>query len=193
MLALLAAYEPSILAFHLIGVALGVGGATIADMLFFRFLRDKEITEGEARVLRRLSRIITWALVLLFVTGIGLYLPAMERLNASPAFLSKAAIICVITLNGVLLHLFVSPRLVDLSFQHGGIPVRDGAVRLRTLAFSLGAVSMISWYSVLLIATLKRAFPAGTTVTHILSLYAAALVVAIVTSQVVRIRLERSL
>jgi hypothetical protein len=46
---------------HLLGVVLGLGGATIADLLFFKFLREFEISKKDAEILRLLSRVIVIA------------------------------------------------------------------------------------------------------------------------------------
>src|SRR3989344_7244119 len=43
---LLTEYRPTITMLHLLGLALGLGGATISDIFFFRFLKDYRISEA---------------------------------------------------------------------------------------------------------------------------------------------------
>src|SRR3989344_1068910 len=46
--ALFAQYRPAILGLHVLGLALGLGGATCTDLFFFKFLKDFRISHEEA-------------------------------------------------------------------------------------------------------------------------------------------------
>src|SRR3989338_1491242 len=100
-------YRTAILIFHLIAAAIGLGGATITDVFFFRFLKDFKISEMEFGILKVLSQVIWFALALVIITGIGLYLPASERLLVSSKFLVKMVVVAVIVANGVILNLLI--------------------------------------------------------------------------------------
>lgn len=52
---LLDRYHELVLIGHFLGVALGLGGATITDIFFFKFLKDFRISEWEADVMHTLS------------------------------------------------------------------------------------------------------------------------------------------
>lgn len=177
--AFLEQYHRTITSFHILGVALGVGGATITDIFFFSFLKDWRISRKEADILHTLSKVIWLALAILIITGIGLYLPEAERLNASPKFLAKLVIVTTILINGVLLNLWISPRLVKISFKQKHDREPGELLRLRKLAFSLGAISIVSWYSVFILGML-RASPAGFWV--IIGIYILILVAAVAVS-----------
>lgn len=176
-------YREVWLAFHFLGIALGMGGATVTDILFFNFLRDFKISKKEADVMRVLSYVIVGGLVLLFLSGAALYIPETDRLNASPAFLSKMMVIMVITFNGILMHHYVAPDMVHLAFSRAGHPGTKEALRKkRKLAFALGAISFTSWYYVFFLAMLKRMLPPGTDTHDLLGLYLLCLVAAVTTS-----------
>lgn len=132
--------------FHIFGVTLGLGGATISDIFFFKFLKDFRISKEEAGVLRVFSQIIWFALAVIVLSGLGLYLSHMEELNQSPKFLVKMLIVGVVIINGALLNLLISPKLIKISFAEKYDRQAGGLRRLRRLAFALGAVSFISWY-----------------------------------------------
>lgn len=140
---------------HLLGLALGLGGATTTDVLFFRFLRDWRISHHEADVMRVLSQIIWFALAVLVMSGLGLYLPQAAVLNQSAKFLVKVIVVTVIILNGAFLNLVISPRLVTLFFGQDKRAGASSLRRLRRLAFSLGGVSAISWYSAFVLGMMR--------------------------------------
>src|SRR3989344_3299519 len=96
---------------HLLGAAVGVGAATVTDVLFFRFLRDYKISEEEAGIARALSTLIWAAIGVLIVTGLMLYLPETGRLNDSAKFMTQLVAVGVLILNGILLNVYISPRL----------------------------------------------------------------------------------
>lgn len=154
-ISLLARYHDFIVILHFFGVAIGLGGATIADILFFKFLKDFRISEWEASTLRTLSKVIWVALVVLVFSGISLYLPEAQELNQSSKFLVKMVIVSVIIVNGAFLNLLIAPKLVKISFGKKYDHRTGGLYHIRKLAFALGAVSFISWYSAFILGMLR--------------------------------------
>jgi uncharacterized membrane protein len=152
--------RPIVLVLHAVGAAVGLGGATIADVLFFRFLKDFKISEWESEVLAALSQIIWFALAVLVVTGAGLYFSDMEALHKSSKFLVKVIAVGVIIVNGAFLNLLVSPKLVQISFgeKHDHHP--GELHHMRKVAFALGAISITSWYFAFVLGSL-RSVPIG--------------------------------
>ncbi len=176
---------------HLIAVAIGIGGATITDVLFFNFLRDFRISKKEQEVMNMLSNVMMIALILLYISGLALYLANAERLRVSPAFLSKVCIVVVLTINGILMHKHVAPKMMHLSFLLHPLQTPHLMHRLRKVSFMMGSVSFVSWYSVFLIATLKSHFPVWVGLSHILGTYAVVLVCAMITSQIMEWHLHK--
>lgn len=170
------------LVLHLIGVALGVGAATISDIFFFKFLKDFRISKFESEILSTLSQIIWLGVGLLVLSGLGLFIPEIAKFGASSKFLTKMFIVVVIVLNGVFLNFYISPRLIDISFgkEHNH---QAGELRMfRRVAFGSGAVSLSSWYLTLILGSL-RSIPF--TVAQALGIYFAVLFVAITISQII--------
>ncbi len=181
-LPILSEYSGLILILHILGAALGLGSATISDVLFFKFLRDSKISEWEADVLGTLSQVIWLCLAIIIVTGIGLYLPDSARLNESPKFLVKMFIVAVIIINGAFLNLWITPRLVKISFAGGFHTHEEGKLHYaRRFSFALGAVSTISWYSAFILGSLRES-PGG--FLTILGAYLLLLAVGIMASQI---------
>jgi uncharacterized membrane protein len=174
---------------HILGVCVGLGGATIADVLFFAFLKDFRISKKEAEILRTLSHVILGALLLILLSGVALYLPDVAKYNASPAFIAKMTIVVALTINGTFLHEYISPKLVRMSFTQN-YRTTPGLRQLRHLAFALGAVSASSWYFVFFLAMLKSLLPAAMPIQHILGAYVAIVCTAMCFSQYIEYRLH---
>ncbi len=177
---LLATNHDLIFIIHMLAVAIGIGGATITDVFFFKFLKDFRISKLEASTLRTFSQVIWFALGLIVLSGVGLYIPDAARLNDSPKFLAKMVIVGMLLVNGALLNLLVSPKLVRISFggKHKHQP--QELRRLRKLAFALGAISISSWYSIFIVA-MADGIPLS--VFQFLFFYATLLIVAVGASQ----------
>ena len=153
---LLAAYNSSIVTLHFLAVAIGLGGATITDILFFKFLRNFRISKKETDIMRTLSRAIWFSLAILVLTGVALYIPQANELNHSAKFLAKMVVVAVIIINGIFLNLFVAPKLVKISFEETRKHQPEKLHRERKIAFALGVVSIISWYSAFLLGMLRN-------------------------------------
>ena len=137
---------------HLFAMVLGLGGATYSDILLMRFLQDLKISRKEAEVLETLGQIIWVGVGLAFISGVGLFLPKSEVLLQTPKFLAKNIIFGVLMINGALLHLYVLPHILKVSF-HERTPLKH--LPIRTAAFVMGAISATSWYSVFLLGGFK--------------------------------------
>lgn len=179
----LAAYKVYFLTAHILGTALGLGGATIADILFLRFLRDYRLSSKECDILNTMKAIILGALGLIIASGIGLYLTDMTRYSASGPFLTKMLIVGVITINGIGLHLIVAPHLLRLDLKRHQARYRSW----RRIAFALGGISVCSWYSAFFIAMLKSVLPQSFAL--LFGGYFAVLITTLVISQLMERRL----
>lgn len=147
---ILAAQKVFWIIIHNIGFILGLGAATITDIFFFRFLKDRVITQNEKETMDTLSSVIWAGLAVLIVSGLALYLPEQVRLAASSKFLLKVVVVSVIVVNGFLLNMFIGPHMRRLSFE--GTPE---AKHFRRLAFALGGISFTSWYTAFFLGSLR--------------------------------------
>ena len=172
---LLTEHRTFILILHLIGIALGLGGTTIADVMFIKSLKNYRISKMESDIIHTLSQVIWFSLAVLILSGIGLYIPSSERLMGLPKFWAKMAIFLIIIINGSALNLFIFPKLVKISFI-------GGVKRLRKWAFALGSISLISWYSTFILGVLKSV-PLG--FFNILLIYLGVLMLGVLFSQLI--------
>lgn len=151
----LAEYKSVLVILHALAAAIGVGAATITDIFFFRFLKDYKISESEHSMMNTLSNVIWFALGMIIITGIGLFIPRSEELLQSSKFLIKVVAVAVVLLNGTALNLVVSPKMMSLNFGEVDDRKLGRHHYMRKLSFALGAISIVSWYLVFILGSLK--------------------------------------
>jgi uncharacterized membrane protein len=161
---------------HNIGFILGLGGATITDIFFFRFLKDGVISETEKQTMDTLSNVIWIGLAILIVSGIMLYLPEQARLGVSSKFLLKVVVVSVVTINGIFLNILVAPRMRTLSLLQ-----TPPARHFRRLAFALGGISITSWYVAFFLGSFRKISLA---LREGIALYVCLLIAVVIGSQV---------
>lgn len=113
---------------HVIACAIAVGFAFFAD---FRVLKARgTLRPRDLEVVHQVATFVVVALLALWVTGAGIVLldvghvPSMDELLARPKVAAKLFVVSVLTLNGVLLHVYALPRMnrIDLaSSMIGGV------------------------------------------------------------------------
>lgn len=172
----LAAHKQIIAIAHVFFMALGLGVATITDLSFFKFLKDLRISKEEADTLSLYSQVIWFALAFVVVTGVALFIPDSDRLLLSSKFIAKMIIVSIIILNGVVLNLFVAPKMIHITFAEKHDHKKGELHKIRRVAFMAGPISIISWYSAFLLGSF-RSLPM--TSWQILAVYGAVIVVGI--------------
>lgn len=143
--------KPLFTAVHVVGAIAGIGGALVSDIFFTFYSHDKKLSGRELRVLNALSTIVWISLVVIIISGIGIFLSDPVTYSSSGKFLAKMSIVLALSVNGYLLHHVVKPHLT-----HRGFLNSPRERRPRMVAFSCGAVSLISWLSVLALALIKN-------------------------------------
>jgi hypothetical protein len=121
--------------FHLVGVALGLGGATIGDLAVLRSLRRGEPAPREH--LDYMSQAIWLGLALLAISGIALFVRSPSTYLSSSGFIAKMVVVSGLVANG----LYLQRRLPSL--------------RITWMTLVSGAISSVSWYGALAVAMLK--------------------------------------
>lgn len=140
---------------HILGVALGLGIATGMDFLLMRnVLRNSVLTETHLQSMVLLSRFVSAALVMLWLSGVGFLLcysvSTPEKL-LNPKIWSKLSIVFILTVNGFAIHHYILPTLRQCVGK-----TLLAALPYKTLAFFFmsGAISFVSWYFPFLYGTL---------------------------------------
>jgi hypothetical protein len=143
---LLIHFHRAILGAHILGIALGLGGATVADVLFFKFLRDLKLSPFETKTLHTVSLVIWVGIALLIMSGTGLFLSDTEKYLHSAKFLTKMIVVAVVISNGIFMNVVLTPHLKHMRFGKDHVHKKGELRHDRKLAFVSGALSMSSWY-----------------------------------------------
>lgn len=167
-----------LLTLHLLGLALGIGGATITDFTFLRALKESRVSQETISRMKILSQVVWVGLGILALSGLGLFLLSPEYFLASPGFLAKITVVLVLTINGLFLNFYATSRLSSFTFTDH-YPPGSPLGRARRLSFLFGSISLVSWYAAFFIAMLKSVFslPYPTYIVLYLSVVTAAVVV----------------
>jgi hypothetical protein len=148
------AYQ-ALLGLHFVGLALGLGGATISDFSFFRNLRLGDRISPETVNWMRSFSVIVWAGIgLLTLSGIGLFMLNPSKYIHSTGFAVKMIFVLILIINGLFLNFYTTARLTTFNFSEK-YPRRDAAWKARKLSFIFGAISATTWYATLFIAMFK--------------------------------------
>ena len=130
---------------HLLGVTIGAGGAFFSDGVFFTSIKDRKISKDEFGIIKYSSQMTWVGLILLLVSGAGLFGMNAESLSNSVKFLVKMSIVGVLLLNGVIFHIvhlpFIGKHIGEFFFFYNKpSSFKDGPF----LLFS-GVISVTSW------------------------------------------------
>ena len=135
---------------HVLSVVIGMGGAIITDFLCVRYCMDKKLSKFEISTIKFLSHIITAALLSVVMFGFLVFLSNPSGYLASSKFLLKMTVVGVLVFNGVLLHRLVFPNIGRRS-----VITAQRARPFRQFALTLGAISVVSWVSALILGMLS--------------------------------------
>jgi hypothetical protein len=134
---------------HIIGVAMGAGGATMSDTLFLTSIRDNYIDASECKLLKVASKIVVLGLIILCATGGAFFLVGDVP---SDRFWAKMTIVSVAVINGYIMHRKLFPVFEKCSQEE--IPLlSDTFLAHIRLMVSAGAISALSWYAAVILGT----------------------------------------
>lgn len=143
------------LTIHLLGLAMGLGGTLVVDIMFTHFMRNYTISARESVIMHLISQMIIFGIFLLILSGFALYLPAAESFNENPRFIMKMIVVLVVIINGGVLNLYLTPKMKKISLVDDE---KHRYEKLTRISFALGAISIVSWLSAFLLAMLKDLF-----------------------------------
>ncbi len=132
--------KPVITIIHVLSAIVGMGSALASDFLFNLYARDKSLNKTEIRTLQFLSDIVWIGVVVIILSGVGLYFSDPQKYIHSSKFISKMGVMCVLLLNGIMLSKFISPHLSER-----GLLKNISKKTLRQYAFMGGGISVYSW------------------------------------------------
>jgi hypothetical protein len=129
---------------HVVGTALGVGGASVTDFLFMRAIRRNRLNASEFYFLTSISYVVLAGLFILSLSGVGflwVYENSDRSLLQNPKLWAKVTIVVLLAINGWVMHKYLIENLKGLV----GKPLLSTPFFDRlTLMFSCGTLSVVS-------------------------------------------------
>ena len=139
--------KTTLLVGHIVGVALGAGGATMSDILFLTSIHDNRIDPSEYKLLKVASKVVVLGLVLLTLTGGAFFLVGN---TPNQRFWAKLTIVAIAAINGFIMHRKLFPLFEKCCQEEIPILSETFLAHIR-LVVSAGAISAASWNTALLL------------------------------------------
>ncbi len=136
-------------AVHLVGVVIGAGSAYFGDYTFMGAMRSNVVTPERLARMGKVSRNVWIGVLIIVLSGVGLFLGDPTGYLASDKFIAKMIIVAVVIINGAVLH-FVHFKVLE---QVVGEPLKT-SLRYRKASFGMhisGGVSAVSWASAIVL------------------------------------------
>ena len=163
-----------VIASHLMGLCIGLGGAIIMDAIIFKFFHHQKITQDQVSLFTFMSKLVTAGLVILWLTGLGFlaiyYFQDAAKL-ANPKIWGKVSIVTILTLNGVFLHYKILPLVKAFV---GNTLFAISTPKQNLLMVATGTVSAVSWFIPFFLGVAKE-FNFSVSIAEILAVYAVTL------------------
>lgn len=157
-------------AVHVIGAVLGVGAATINDVLFMRAIGSPEEGEAYRRYNATLS-LVAWAGVALLVTSAIYFWLQIPGIHDSEKIRTKIGLTTLLVVNAGAMMSLLRPYVMRMKSADW-----KDASKLRwikTVGVPFGVISAVSWYAALILGAVGRT---GWGYEQILPYYFAALI-----------------
>lgn len=138
---------------HVLAVIIGMGGALISDIFFNIYIKDKKIQPNENKTLGILSTIVWTGLFFIVLSGLAIFLSDPIKYSHSVKFLVKMTIVGVIIINGYAFFRIIHPALRKIDFTDSNM--HHKYVKLRKIAFAMGAISLTSWLVAFVLGMIK--------------------------------------
>lgn len=127
---------------HLLAACISVGNMLVQDFALAR-KRGAPLLPDEITDLTKAVKVISFALITLWITGIGLvvmgYLDSPDRYFTNQKLWAKISVVVALTVNGYFLHNYSFPRVAS---ENGILGISWDEQVLVALT---GAVSSVSW------------------------------------------------
>lgn len=148
--------QPLILILHIIGVAMGVGGAVTTDATFLRSIWDRKITSGQLQLIETISKVVITGLAILIVSGtslVFLHPHYFSLTDGSQLFWVKMTIVLILSVNGYVFHKKILPILK----RHADKDLDSEETRSKLWLLALtGGLSGVSWFTVLILGVMMQ-------------------------------------
>ncbi len=134
---------------HFVGLAFGVGGATIANIISAKADKDKDIAKAYGKIMPSIVKVIWLGMLLLIISGIALPFYVKWTLNKQMLIIKHILVVWIIIF-GVIMG-FSSKRMM-VHAPAGKEKPSEKFLRIKKLVKGIGLINLILWYLVTLLS-----------------------------------------
>jgi putative copper export protein len=138
-------YHGFLLMIHALGLAWGVGGATVNTILVMKADKNPEIAPVVMSLVPSVAKLIWVAIMLLIVSGLGLSLELADYFD-SQVLLVKHVIIAVMVVIGLVMIVVFMPKMQQMA-PKGGPPSAE-FLALKKKVQAMGMLNFFLWYAI---------------------------------------------
>jgi uncharacterized membrane protein len=130
---------------HLIGLAFGLGGATIAAIISTKAEKDKELAGAQMKLMPSISKLIMLGLLLLIISGIALPFYIKWPLDKQLLIIKHVLVVWII-----IIGIFIGRRFKKMSriSPVGKEKPKAEFLRAKKQVKILSIINLILWYAV---------------------------------------------
>ncbi len=141
---------------HSIGIAWGLGSATIGFLAMRKGQKDPVFAQAWTKFVPTITKIIWVSLIMLVVSGVGLLVLRPSSVTYSAAMWGiKHVVVYYIIAAGILITFVLGPKLKKLGPQEGTKPSPE-FLKVVKLVQLLGLINLICWYVVVVLSVFIR-------------------------------------
>ncbi len=140
---------------HFIGLAFGIGAATMLDLIVLRFFIGRRISTAAFDIFKFGSNIVSFGICTLWLSGFGflVFYAMFEPIKlTNEKVWAKMVIVLILTINGFIIHKTILPAV---KAQVGKSIFEGMSMSKRRALVCIGTISVVSWYAPLVIANLS--------------------------------------
>jgi len=131
---------------HFVGLAFGLGGATIAAIISRKAVKDKEIGRSFMKIMPSISKLIWLGLILLTISGILITIYTQWPINKE-LLIAKHILVAWIFIFGIVIGISMK-KIKNLSESQDKLKIEKAKKQMKI--FSI--INLILWYAVTLMS-----------------------------------------
>ena len=134
---------------HFVGLAFGVGGATVASIISAKAEKNQELSPAVMKIIPSISRLIWLGLILLIISGIGLSYNAKWPINTKILTIKHALVALIIIIGAVIG--FKVKKMSNLAPKLKQVPSLQ-FIKTKNQLKVLSTINLILWYIVVILS-----------------------------------------
>lgn len=130
---------------HFVGLAWGVGGATVASIISAKADKDREISSSFMKIVPGISKLIWIGIVLLIISGIGLSRYVTWPINKE-LLIVKVSIFALLIVIGIVIGFKIN-KMKLIAPKENEKPL-DEFLKTKKQLKILSIISLVIWYAI---------------------------------------------